>query len=116
MEILVCLWREKKITSECLFKVVFEAEIRLRVETVDVGINCRPQMQTFDPELTRRSRCRREVLLTALRLFPSAGCGRSPGWAAGAGKHPGYRKHCWTPASREDSFKRTNSRRHACVF
>lgn len=33
---------KKKITSECLFKVVFEAEIKLREETVDVGINCRP--------------------------------------------------------------------------
>lgn len=36
------VYKEKKKISECLVKVVFEAQIKLREETVDVGINCRP--------------------------------------------------------------------------
>lgn len=42
--ILACLWRGKKITSECLLKVVFETEVRLREEAVAVGLKCGPQM------------------------------------------------------------------------
>lgn len=60
--------------------------------------------QTFHPELRH---CREGQawlqLLTVLSSLLSAGCGRSPVWASVAGKHPGCRKHCWTPAKREDT-------------
>lgn len=32
----------------------------------------------------------------------SSWCGRSPGWASAAGKHPGCKTHCWMPVRKED--------------
>lgn len=47
--------------------MVFKTEVRLREEDVAVGIKCGPLdvelAQTFHPELTRRSRRRREVVV-----------------------------------------------------
>lgn len=42
-------------------------------------------------------------LVTALWTPLSSGCGRSPGWASEAGKHPGCKTHCSMPG-RERGF------------